>query len=517
MQVGNNGYITLKYVYTLAVAPLKQELTRSGRSILHPVDKASTSSPRDAILYLPPGPLSLPTKRKVAWNQHREEYTGSGGDNKLPSLQHILASKTLSTVITLNYRLGSSNSTPSRANNGDAERGVQGFMFPTPIHDTLAGFDWIFRHVKPRRLCVFGENIGGSLAMMLGLTEPQSVHAIVAEEPVCDWTGLDGYCLSPPEINGDEGTGTAATASSDDEQVTKKRVGRRKSKKEPTTAQPDLMPLLEARRRFFRKPDNYFDSFASPALFLRSAGKDCPSDFPAYLVGPDYPVPVLERSIPEELNMEEEFVVPERPIRRRKAISRWPPYGLDYQMSGERRIVSGAGASRTVKIELPWVRLFVHSNKPDPEQKNDPSGASEDSEITRGVEKLDLDASPSGETDSTPAPEGRNGGRRSRKRPTEAGLAEESVLAAQGVEMVSLLHAACFFGREKGFGEERAKLIRMPIPGEQDISPSEHDLRLNDRNGEAFSGTAESTATSEDSVAKQAGEWFREILGGKME
>lgn len=465
-------------------------MTHSNGSILHPIVRASPSSPRDAILYLPPGPLSLLAKRRVG-NQHSEGPTYSGHDGSFSSPQHILASKTLSTVITLNYRLGSVGDTSSRKQNGVMDKGVRHFTFPAPVHDTLAGFDWIFCHIKPSRLCVFGTNVGGSLALMLGLTEPRSVHAIVAVEPVCDWTGLDGFCLPPPEV-GDDGN---------EEQVTKKKIGRRKGKKDATPTYPDLVPLLEARRQFFSKPENYFDSFASPSLFVRSAGKDCPSDFPTYLSGPDYPVPVLEKSLPEQLDMDEELEMPTKPIRRRKALSRWPPYGLDYQVSGERRVVSGTGASRAVDITLPWVRLFIHSSL---------SATGEISELADGVESLNLDAPPSDGLDSMPAPKVKTRHARSRRRPTEAGMGEESVLASQGVEMVSLLHAACFFGREKSFGEERVKLVRVPILSGHSGSPL--NIESAERDEEPSRESTGGSATHEDPVARQAGEWFQDIL-----
>lgn len=439
----------------------------------------------------------MSAKRRVG-GQFSEGPTYSGRrDGSLSSPQRILASETLSTVITLNYRLGRIGNTSKQKQDMITDKEPRHFTFPAPVHDTLTGFDWIFRYIKPRRLCVYGTNVGGSLALMLGLTEPRSVHAIVAEEPVCDWTGLDGYCLPAPGA-GDSGT---TTESSSEEQVTKKKVGRRKATKESTTAYPDLVPLLEARRQFFHKPENYFDSFASPTLFVRSAGKDCPSDFPTYLSGPDYPVPVLEKSLPEELDMDGEFEIPTKPTRRRKALARWPPHGLDYQVSGERRIVSGAGASRTVDIALPWVRLFIYSN-------HDQFNAGEISELAGAVENLDLDASPSEGLNSKPAPRVKPGRTRGRRK-SEASLGERSVLATQGVEMVSLLHAACFFGREVSFGEERVKLVRVPTPSDRG-SPLEIDM--DEGTGAPSSVTSENSATPEDLVARQGGKWFREVL-----
>jgi alpha/beta hydrolase fold. len=161
------------------------------------------------------------------------------------------------------------------------------------VHDTLAGFDWIKTHLRPSQLAVFGTHIGGSLALMLALTEAQSIQAVAAVEPVCDWPGLDEYCTRESTITTTKtiaGVNNDTTASS----TTTSKHKRQPRKKSP--APPDLLPLLQARSKFFSTPERCFDSFASPILFLRSAGRDVPRTFPQYLTGPEYPVPVLKEN-----------------------------------------------------------------------------------------------------------------------------------------------------------------------------------------------------------------------------
>ncbi|KAB8073904.1 hypothetical protein BDV29DRAFT_174739 [Aspergillus leporis] len=147
---------------------------------------------------------------------------------------------------------------------------------PTPIHDTLARLDWVLQNLQPKRLGIIGTHIGGSLAPMLALTAAQSINAVAALEPICDWTGLDEYCVR----------------STDDCNAVSKKRG-----KERDSSPRDLVPLLKARERFFATPERYFDAFASPILFLRDPGMDVPRTFPEYLTGSGYPVPVLKPGV----------------------------------------------------------------------------------------------------------------------------------------------------------------------------------------------------------------------------
>ncbi|SMR50541.1 unnamed protein product [Zymoseptoria tritici ST99CH_1A5] len=130
--------------------------------------------------------------------------------------------------------------------------------FPTPIHDVMAGYDWIVSNFLPKRaftrpgrseragrVIVCGELAGGQLATALALTECRlgepGIVAANVNLPIFDWTELD-------ELKG-------TTASSNGLNST---------------------ALLKQRSALFRKPQDYYDSFASPGLFFRSASSQVP-------------------------------------------------------------------------------------------------------------------------------------------------------------------------------------------------------------------------------------------------
>lgn len=105
------------------------------------------------------------------------------------------------------------------------------------------------------RVVVCGELVGGGLATMLALTECRigqpGIVAAAVNNAVLDWVELD---------ESDDGR-TPYTA----------------PKASAGNATTDLNdPLAQLRNEVFRKPDHYFDPFASPLLFLRSAGRDVP-------------------------------------------------------------------------------------------------------------------------------------------------------------------------------------------------------------------------------------------------
>ncbi|KAJ5773230.1 hypothetical protein N7457_008126 [Penicillium paradoxum] len=276
---------------------------------------------------------------------------------------------------------------------------------------------------------------------MLALTEAQSIQAVAAMEPICDWPGLDEYCThestsSSPEIDEKEAHDSAAPAT-----TRSKPKHKRRSRKNPS-APPDLVPLLQARSKFFATPERCFDSFASPILFLRSAGRDVPHTFPQYLTGPDYPVPLLrtrsttaeeysssdssiwDRDVYPDIDADDIDDIGATATRRRKALSRWPPYGLDYGLSGKTWSGSEDGIGR-LEVKLPLVQVFLRED-----------GACLPSEF---------------DTSSTTEL------KKSRK---EMGNGS-TVLAKQADEMVSVMRRACFWGREKGVGERRVTLSRV--------------------------------------------------------
>ncbi|KAL2826107.1 hypothetical protein BDW59DRAFT_145496 [Aspergillus cavernicola] len=429
---------------------------RVSLSVYHP---KLVQSPANVIIRLPQGPIF--------------QKSGDNGDNSFTETNEpedlsisrdvdtasawALADITAATVVTINYRLGAlpssedKNSSPSTQDGGDLQSQEISYRYPTPVHDTLIGFDWVLQNLQPTRLGVVGTHIGGSLALMLALTEPSSVHAVAALDPICDWTSLDEYCTS---------SGLAQSA-------------RRKRHQAPR----DLVPLLEAREKFFSAPEKYFDSFASPVLFLRSAGKDVPKMFPKYLTGPEHPVPVLDKKESEDpleswdaylsedpfydgaepSNLEELDANGNRPpVRRRKALSRWPPYGLDYGTSGPRHRYSRDPIEK-LEVILPPVRLFTRQDtRPD----------------------SDIDSQSPSESDSC-------GPRKSRRKRNQ----NETVLAHQAIEMVDVMRRACFWGREKGFAEERVTLSPIQPNNSFDSEPGSRDSDTDFQAGEWLAET----------------------------
>src|SRR4051812_24026474 len=140
-------------------------------------NEASPVGP-NVILYLPPGPL---------FQDHHTEASKIDGDstfnvdhaktgdiqapNHTPSPQHVLANTASAVVVTVNYRLGEtkqqispplSTSSPQGQNEtpdqtleaADTNPQPETYKYPTPVHDTLAGFDWIQTNLQPPKLAI---------------------------------------------------------------------------------------------------------------------------------------------------------------------------------------------------------------------------------------------------------------------------------------------------------------------------------------------------------------------------
>ena len=133
--------------------------------------------------------------------------------------------------------------------------------------------------------------------------------------------------------------------------------------------------------------------------------------------------------------------------RRRKALSRWPPYGLDYGLSGKTWSGPGDGVGR-LQMVLPWVRLFTSDGG---------AGLASGSLSSSAIEM----------------------------KKTREGVQGSTVLARQADEMVSVMRRACFWGREKGFGERRVTLSQVRGNG--------------------------------DNVGEEVGDWFKNVFEGTLE
>jgi len=385
----------------------------------------SFASPKRAYpivtVYLPPGPVF---KRQNTPTGADVKNSVSHNDTDSFYIQHHIAASTSSTVVTIQYRLGTieppeeqlpdvespkddgngtAKSAVAKSNENKSPRRVH-YDYQNAVHDTLTAFDWIQKTFQPSQLNVLGSHVGGSLAMMLALTESQSIHAVAAVEPICDWTGLDQWCeIAEYLTTGPEPTLEGIEGSMADLELSEnKKQEKRWRSKSRSIAPPDLVPLLEARESLFAKPERYFDPFASPILFVRTPGRAIPAKFPQYLTGPDKPVPVLkERIVLDIMSLglaEDEDILPGEPLsedlddesfihydteassiyivsdhtgRRynveipmyRKTLLRWPPYGLDYGLSGATWFQPHLLELKRLDMTLPWVHIFVRQHE----------------------------------------------------------------------------------------------------------------------------------------------------------
>jgi acetyl esterase/lipase len=224
-----------------------------------------------------------------------------------PSVLSSLLPKT--TIIILHYRL----SPPTHT-------------FPLPIHDTAIAFDYILRHFTNNassRISLLGSRTGGTLATTLALTSPNSIHSVAVSGPIVDWVGLNTESHEAPDTF---------------------IPNRKKTKPGPYTS-ADAKSLLSLRSKLFPRPDNYFDPFASPTLFLRAPGRDCPQpdfDSPTEAYGPyDDDTYTRYHSPTSTSSGEDETAAIMKPIKRRKVLRRWPPH------------------APPESVELPSFRVFV--------------------------------------------------------------------------------------------------------------------------------------------------------------
>lgn len=469
----------------------------------------SSAFPREAcpnvIVYLPPGPVFQPGRGHDNENGNGAVVHPGQNDREVPPYpsltrnaadhfrtQHDLAEATASTVITIHYRLGTleppEEEEQGLRNDGaiinptsQFEKGPRlvHYKYPTPIHDTLLAFDWIQETFQPAQTSILGTHIGGSIALMLALTESESVHAVAALEPICDWTGLDAYCRVPEEHEQDQSeeqdqSGLEIDSETESPETSPK--GQTTKKKKPQSpAPPDLASLLQARESLFSKPSQYFDTFASPLLFLRSPGKPVPATFPKYLTGSEYPIPVLKPPAPPvprdddildlwdavympdtEQWIDDDGVVHGDPSdsgagdssssptpsiasttstlesytpRYRKSLSRWPPHGLDWGLSGTTWFHPRFNKLKRPQVTLPWVRIFIRG----------------DSDVDNPNTSSDQDAPAKSKKGS----------------PKKKSKDEGTVISHQATDMVDVMRRACFWGRERGVSERGVVLERV--------------------------------------------------------
>lgn len=271
-------------------------------------------------MYLPPGPL-LPTT--------------------LPTVDAgaALSSVTSATVVQINYRCSHEH------------------RYPIPIHDVLTGYDWVLEHLVPNRsfhrpgrsaihrvkLAVCGELVGGSLAAMLALTECRLqgpyVAAAAINEPIIDWVFPEGdeveYETSVDRLSSYiQGlqTGRKSKAKSKPRQTSFSTFG--------DSSVLNASTLLKARHDLFRRPEDYFDTFASPMLNFRTPGVAVPPSQPKSPADEFAELALFERdefhrqqlkmsSLSNRLQSpnEQEESTAETTKKPRKSYRRWPNAG----------------------------------------------------------------------------------------------------------------------------------------------------------------------------------------------
>lgn len=480
------------------------------------------------ILYLPRFE-NTPGTKKIQHDLLEPEVQDQTTNNAEISPALLLASKTLSTIVTVHYRLGT---IPTE------EEPTKAFYYPTPVHDTITGFDWILANLLPPlsqkqkgwlkhqqleaksvepRLSVYGEGVGGSLAVMLALTEAKYVHALAAFEPVVDWVGLDDFLEREEEntsqrlLSDLESEITIAETKSNtfDLPPTPPSTPTSKRRKPRQRGTPsDFHSLLRTRSTIFRKPADWFDAFASPALFLRSPGRDAPIEWDRYWnfdtrhLGE--PIPPNEGSatdisedehlsaldsehesssetldtrisdtesenhtnsnnkIQTQLESNKKTTTPPPPLpqKRRKALRSWPPFVI----------------GDNTPAKLPTVRIYTSSS---------PS-------LTESTSALC-------------SPEKKKQGRTKKIPPR--------ILHSQAHELATLMRKACFWGMDRESGVAEKRVVVFDVEDVQDSGDDvhaeydeKHDVSVGSRNQDEDAEEKRRRWKALESV----GDWFWE-------
>ena len=163
--------------------------------------------------------------------------------------------------------------------------------------------------IKPSKIGVCGELIGGSLATMLALTEchdparaPNShgIRAAALCNPIVNWTGLF-------ETEVDHASPRILNEKNVRDQYGSSRVAGHQSL--------TISGLTTKRNSLFHKPEAYYDPFASPLLFFRTPSTDLPNEA----------FPPTKRS-----KADTAVDIPNaEPTKKRRSLRKYPPTGSD--------------------------------------------------------------------------------------------------------------------------------------------------------------------------------------------
>ncbi|GKT46382.1 uncharacterized protein ColSpa_06563 [Colletotrichum spaethianum] len=133
-------------------------------------------------------------------------------------------------------------------------------QWPTPLHDTLAGYTWITENLRPLRIArrdvyVYSSHAGASIAASLALTESHH-HERMAVRGLVAWNGIYNWSMFLP-----------------DHKVNKPASARSK-KLPPRPEEGSALHMLQMKMpELFRAPVDLLDPFASPSLFFQTAGR----------------------------------------------------------------------------------------------------------------------------------------------------------------------------------------------------------------------------------------------------
>ncbi|KAF2173274.1 hypothetical protein M409DRAFT_62829 [Zasmidium cellare ATCC 36951] len=235
--------------------------------------------------------------------------------------------------------------------------------FPAPVHDMLTGYDWIINNLLPKRaisrpgrsehvgrLAICGELLGGTLGLGLALSECRigepGIVAAAINNPIVDWTTVHDRNWMPfkPQSKAHTSNGLAW----DD--------------------------LAQYRETLFRRPSHYFDPFASPMLFFRSAELEVPDYVEEQPLDEMEELIRFEReeSLREQLGLgaQPDIVEPEpmKSVKKRRVSRRFPSKALSLRLPNV-RIESGSDAvvsGQAIELAHQLRQSFERQRKPGP-------------------------------------------------------------------------------------------------------------------------------------------------------
>lgn len=203
------------------------------------------------------------------------------------------------------------------------------WRYPVPVHDVLAGFDWILKNLVKNQtqssrvedvpaspmIGICGELVGGSLATMLALTECHrsklGICAAALGEPIVDWTSLQ----MPSQ---------------------KMKNGATKDLGKDIRDKAELLRSLPS--ALFPSIGHCLDPFASPLLFFKTPGLDIAT-----------PNPAVQHQTTDQEDASHETLALEP---KRRAHRKYPPTESDLRLPWTRIDVGTAEALKAQGLEM---------------------------------------------------------------------------------------------------------------------------------------------------------------------